>query len=306
MPGMNFEVHIPSDHFKGMCRVYVNKVYDVAQRHGSCCGRAFVHDFQEYLAWVLPGAYGRFAQCCMNNTNGLIISLDFSQLAFIANSDVFCWTDFWLYFDAFAFPYYHMCGTTPPTSGGGSGGSSGDSGGSGSGNPSETEDQRNLRVGKECITKMKTDLESGNFQINKVSKKSDGEVLLDVASIGVNTNGIITSCIDFLNQSHVDEVAKNFGKNMGKLGLLTGAFQTYIAFSDGDVSAADIAGAVSLALSAVGKLCVVLPGFQIIGATLQVTGCVVGLVATMMSSYNSQMLIEVTLKNNSKVYVHIS
>lgn len=190
-------------------------------------------------------------------------------------------------------------------SGGGSGGGTG-SGGSGSGGTTDVgmTDTQAQALGRGAMNKMKTDLQNGNVRIEKIIRGSDGNILLEAAGVGANVNGITLSFLSFLDQSNADNLrAAKFGRNLGVLGTVIGGMQTYIAFSDGEVSYGDIVGAVSAALGTVGSVCAFIPGLQVVSGVLGVTSCIIGLVSTAMRS--EARLIEVRLENNKKIYIYI-
>lgn len=163
----------------------------------------------------------------------------------------------------------------------------------------DNEEEKNYKQGLEAINKIKTDLNSGNVIIQKVEITSTGEALLNAAGAGVNANGIITSCTDFLKNLGKDEkLIRNFGKSVGGIGTALGGLQTFIGFTDGDINTADILNAVSTVLGG----CALLATGPIAGV-LGVTGCVIGLVS---SFFSEAMLLEIEFENGSHAYIYIS
>ena len=106
------------------------------------------------------------------------------------------------------------------------------------------------------------------------------------------------SCFNFLNKMMRDQLML-FGNSVGYLGLALSGYQTYITFTDGDITGNDILGAVSTALSAASYL------FASAGF-FPVAGCVVGLVSTMINLAGQSLLIQVPLEDGHNVYVYIS
>ena len=64
---------------------------------------------------------------------------------------------------------------------------------------------------------------------------------------------MVMSCFNFLNKMTRDQLML-FGNSVGYLGLTLSGYQTYIAFTDGDITGNDILGAASTALSAASYL----------------------------------------------------
>lgn len=89
-----------------------------------------------------------------------------------------------------------------------------------------------------------------------------------------------------------------FGNSVGYLGLTLSGYQTYIAFTDGDITGNDILGAASTALSAASYLFASAGFFPVAG--------VVGIVSTMINLAGQSMLIQVPLEDGHNVYVYIS
>ena len=58
---------------------------------------------------------------------------------------------------------------------------------------------------------------------------------------------MVMLCFNFLNKMMRDQLML-FGNSVGYLGLALSGYQTYIAFTDGDITGNDILGAVSTAL----------------------------------------------------------
>ena len=188
--------------------------------------------------------------------------------------------------------------------GGGIGGGGSGTGGSGGGTGGGTGGgyDPDYELGQSGYAKMRTDIASGNFQGVSVKRLSNGEVVLATASIGGNTNGIITSCLNFMNPNNVDKMAVAFGKQLGRFGGAIGVLQTIVAFSQGDYSAGSIVGAVSTALSLIGIFCALTPP---VAGIIGVTSCVLGLVSTIMS-FTQAFLIEVPMEDGGSIFVYVA
>lgn len=152
------------------------------------------------------------------------------------------------------------------------------------------------------MNKIKTDLNNGNVQVKKCVIGPNGVAMMNAAGIGLNTNGIITSCIPFIKNA--DKVALQFGKSISYAGLVIGASQTYIGFTDGDISTGDIFSAVSTALNAAGVVCAFIPGGIVVSGVLGVTSCVVGLIGGVFS-YNMPSEIHIQLDNGTNFYLYL-
>lgn len=186
------------------------------------------------------------------------------------------------------------------TGGGGSGTGGGGTGSGGSGTGGGYDPDYEL--GQDGYAKMRTDVTSGNYQGLSVKRLSNGEAVLTAASIGGNTNGIITSCLNFMNPNNVDKMAVAFGKQLGRFGGAIGVLQTIVAFSQGDYSAGSIVGAVSTALSLIGIFCALTPP---VAGIIGVTSCVLGLVSTIMS-FTQAFLIEVPMEDGGSIFVYVA
>ena len=146
---------------------------------------------------------------------------------------------------------------------------------------SENDEQYYIELGNEGIQKITRDLENGNVKIQQV-KMTAGEAILNGTGIGLNTNGLITSCINFMENAQ--KTALSFGTVVSGAGLFIGGAQTWIGYSDGDITTQDKLNLISVALNAAGIICALVPGGQIVSGVLGVTSCVIGLVSTFVTS----------------------
>lgn len=185
--------------------------------------------------------------------------------------------------------------------GSGTGGGGTGSGGSGTGGGYDPDYERGVAAREKIIS----DLNYGNTQMVYVRPRSNGIYeLIDGSALVTNTYGIATSCFNFLNKMTRDQLVL-FGNSVGYLGVLLGVCQTYVAFTDGDITGNDILGAVSTAFSAA-SLLFAMAGLAPVAGVLGIAGCVVGLVSTMINLAGQSMLIQVPLEDGHNVYVYIS
>ena len=157
-------------------------------------------------------------------------------------------------------------------------------------------------IGLQGLNHMIYRLTTENVTINQV-KYREGYPVLDAVNVGLNTNGIITSCLNFLKQANLDKYALGFGKAMGIAGFAIGSTQTMIALFDGEISSADILSTISTALAAVSLIGVFFPPAIVISGIAGVTGCIIGLVATGISSRSNPLILNEN--NEKKIYLYI-
>lgn len=162
-------------------------------------------------------------------------------------------------------------------------------------------DEEYTELGQTTINKIQQDLQSNNVQIKQVKiNDTTGEALLYAAGAGLNTNGIITSATNFI--ANAGPLVTNIGIAVSGAGLVVGATQTWIGYSDGDITTADKLNAISTALNAVGIVCAFIPGGQIVSGVLGVSSCIVGLVSTFMSD-NMQKEIFIKFDDGTSFYM---
>lgn len=137
------------------------------------------------------------------------------------------------------------------------------------------------KLGNEGIEKIRADLKNGNVKIQQV-KMSATEAILNASSLGLNANGLIISCVDFLKNTPPSAAA--FGRLISATGLMVGFAQTWIGYSDGDITTQYKLNLISTALNAAGLVCTFIPGGQIVSGVLGVASCVIGLVSTFVTS----------------------
>lgn len=142
-------------------------------------------------------------------------------------------------------------------------------------------DEYYKNLGNEGIEKIRADLRNRNVKIQQV-KMSAGEAILNASGIGLNTNGLITSCINFIKDAPPSALA--FGNAISIAGFAVGASQTWIGYGDGDITTQDKLNLISTALNAAGLACALIPGGQIASGVLGATSCVIGLISTFVTS----------------------
>ena len=189
--------------------------------------------------------------------------------------------------------------------GGIGGGGSGTGGTGGSGGGSSTSDSYYSQLGEQGFRQVTTGLVNGNVQMPCLRQRNATYDIVNGFSIGVNTNGIIASCIGFMNQQNLDRYAVGFGRWIGGIGTLLGTAQTIIAFCDSDIPNPGFWEIASNALSLAGFVCSFIPVLIPLGAALGVASCVIGLVTT-VGYYAQASLIHVPLEDGSNIYIYIS
>ena len=189
----------------------------------------------------------------------------------------------------------HTCSSGLGGSGGGNPGGGNGSGGTGSG----MTDAQYRALGNEAFDKIRSDLVSKNVNMQEAKVNSAGELVLTATGIGVNTNGIITSCVSFMN--NVDNLAINFGRGVAGLGIGIGITQTCIAYSDGNITAGTL-NLISTALATAGFICAFVPGAQVVAGVLGVTSCVIGLIASFVSDHLPKE-IHIQLEDGTNIYL---
>lgn len=136
-------------------------------------------------------------------------------------------------------------------------------------------------LGYKTLNRIENDLKNGIVEIKQVNINA-GEAILTGVGFGVNTNGIITSCLNFIENAKPSALA--FGNAVAGVGLVVGATQTWIGYSDGDITTQDKLNLISTALNAAGIACAFVPGGQIVSGVLGVTSCIVGLVSVFVTN----------------------
>ena len=179
--------------------------------------------------------------------------------------------------------------------GGGSIGGGGTGGGVGGGGY-DADYERGLAIRAQAIS----DVENGRAQTVYVDKRYK---LRDGAALVTNTYGIATSCFNFLNRMTRAQLSA-FGYTAGILGLVASGYQTYMAFTDGEITGNDMLGAVSTAFTAA-SLVFAAFGLAPVAGVAGILGCVIGIVSTTIDMLGQSLLIKVPLENGHNVYVYI-
>ena len=185
--------------------------------------------------------------------------------------------------------------------GGGTGGGStgGGTGGGGSGYDPDYE------LGQQSFERVRRDLVYQNVQPVYLHPKNAGYHIVNGFSIGVNTNGIIASCLNFMNQNNIDVYAKNFGRTVGILGAGLGWAQTIIAFTDSNIPNPNLWDVALNVLNTAGVICGFIPALIPLAGVIGIATCVIGIVMTTIN-YTKAQLIQIPLDDGSNIYIYIS
>ncbi|MEY8591579.1 hypothetical protein AALK14_09020 [Butyricimonas hominis] len=185
--------------------------------------------------------------------------------------------------------------------GGGTGGGSIGGGGTGGGSTSGSSDYQR---GIEAFDTMTENMINGRVQMPCLRYRNTGYDVVNGFSIGVNTNGIIASCISFMNQQNLGPYAASFGVWVGGIGAIMGVTQTIIAFSDSNIPNPGFWEIASNVLGTLGFVCNFIPCLVPLGAVLGIASCVIGLVTT-VGVYAEDMLLKIPLEDGSNMYIFI-
>ena len=181
----------------------------------------------------------------------------------------------------------------------GGGGTGGGSGGGGVGYDPDYE------LGQQSFERVRRDLVYQNVQPVYLHPKNAGYHIVNGFSIGVNTNGIIASCLNFMNQNNIDVYAKNFGRTVGILGAGLGWAQTIIAFTDSNIPNPNLWDVALNVLNTAGVICGFIPALIPLAGVIGIATCVIGIVMTTIN-YTKAQLIQVPLDDGSNIYIYIS
>ena len=147
---------------------------------------------------------------------------------------------------------------------------------------------------------IRSDLSSGDVQI-KQATMSGGEALIRAFSIGTNSSyGIVVSCLNFMNQSNLDQYALNFGVGISKFSAGIGILQTIIVCTDGDITNGDILTAISAALGTDA----IFISAPVTAGIVGVTGCIIGLISCFVTE-NMPNELYIDLGNGVKATIYI-
>lgn len=175
--------------------------------------------------------------------------------------------------------------------------------------PSEEEedDEYYTRLGEEAFAKIISDLESGNVDFYECTISSNDNCYhagVVAANLGLNTNGLITSCINFMKDPPIE--ALTYGQILSGASLYIGVSQTIVAFTDGEISTTDIVNAISVGFNAIGFVTAFIPGGQIVSGVAGVTSCIIGLASNFITYTTIPTIIRLSLKNGAQINLLIA
>ncbi len=174
----------------------------------------------------------------------------------------------------------------------------------GDGNGDDNTDEYYESLGQMGFDKIRSDLSSGDVQIKQAFLDA-GKATVYAANLGTGGfNGIVASCISFMKSAQVDTYAVSFGRGMSIAGVVSGALQTIIVCTDGNITTGDTLTAISTALNAAGLIASFIPGGLIVSGVLGVTGCIIGLAGTFVTTnLPSEMHIQLEDGTNVSIYI---
>ena len=165
----------------------------------------------------------------------------------------------------------------------------------GDGNGDDNTDEYYESLGQMGFDKIRSDLSAGDVQI-KQATMSGGEALIRAFSLGANSSyGIVASCLNFMNESNLDQYALKFGKGMSQFSAGIGILQTIIVCADGDILTAISAalGTAAIFISA-----------PVTAGIVGVTGCIIGLISCFVTE-NMPNELCIDLGNGVKATIYI-
>ena len=165
----------------------------------------------------------------------------------------------------------------------------------GDGNGDDNTDEYYESLGQMGFDKIRSDLSAGDVQI-KQATMSGGEALIRAFSLGANSSyGIVASCLNFMNESNLDQYALKFGKGMSQFSAGIGILQTIIVCADGDILTAISAalGTAAIFISA-----------PVTAGIVGVTGCIIGLISCFVTE-NMPNELYIDLGNGVKATIYI-
>ena len=171
----------------------------------------------------------------------------------------------------------------------------------------EDNDEYYTRLGEEAFAKIISDLESGNVDFYECTISSNDNYYhagVVAANLGLNTNGLITSCINFMKDPPIE--ALTYGQILSGASLYIGVSQTIVAFTDGEISTTDIVNAISVGFNAIGFVTAFIPGGQIVSGVAGVTSCIIGLASNFITYTTIPTIIRLSLKNGAQINLLIA
>ena len=161
------------------------------------------------------------------------------------------------------------------------------------------DDEEAIALGRQGVSKMAGDLRSGNVNCYKAANGA-----LTGIGTAINANGIITSAVNFVDSIDKSiETLCNFGTKLSIVGAGLSVAQTILVVTNEDeFGESEILSLVSAAL---GVAAVFLPPFSIAAGVVGISSCVVGLIATGLSSYCQPGMYIIPTQNGLPVYIYV-
>lgn len=154
--------------------------------------------------------------------------------------------------------------------------------------------------GKEGIEKMQKDLKEGKTAIRTIT-----DATLTGVGAGVNTNGIIFSAANFLdNLSKAERTTiSSFGNALGIAGIAVTTAQTFITIYDGEeLSTSDVLNIVSATLGGCALITGYFPVLAGVTGVLGVSSAVIGLA----SLFVTEGMYAIEAPNGELIYIYIT
>ena len=164
----------------------------------------------------------------------------------------------------------------------------------------DEEPDEDYERGKEGIEKMQKDLKEGKTAIRTIT-----DATLTGVGAGVNTNGIIFSAANFLdNLSKAERTTiSSFGNALGIAGIAVTTAQTFITIYDGEeLSTSDVLSIVSATLGGCALITGYFPVLAGVTGVLGVSSAVIGLA----SLFVTEGMYAIEAPNGELIYIYIT
>ena len=164
----------------------------------------------------------------------------------------------------------------------------------------DEEPDEDYERGKEGIEKMQKDLKEGKTAIRTIT-----DATLTGVGAGVNTNGIIFSAANFLdNLSKAERTTiSSFGNALGIAGIAVTTAQTFITIYDGEeLSTSDVLNIVSATLGGCALITGYFPVLAGVTGVLGVSSAVIGLA----SPFVTEGMYAIEAPNGELIYIYIT
>ena len=164
----------------------------------------------------------------------------------------------------------------------------------------DEENDEDYERGKEGIEKMQKDLKEGKTAIRTIT-----DATLTGVGVGVNTNGIIFSAANFLdNLSKAERTTiSSFGNALGIAGIAVTTAQTFITIYDGEeLSTSDVLSIVSATLGGCALITGYFPVLAGVTGVLGVSSAVIGLA----SLFVTEGMYAIEAPNGELIYIYIT